>query len=97
MTAMGVGAQKNRPAVKRAVLVKLEARAGIEPEPTDSQGAADGGVSASAFGASSQLASLKAFPLCPELVKVVIAWPNLPASLRAAITAIAQTGKGGSE
>jgi len=30
-------------------------------------------------------------------MKVVIAWPNLPASLRAAISAIAQTGKGGAE
>lgn len=72
----------------------LEARAGIEPEASDLQGACGAGSCAGGDSAGSQLASLKPFPICPELMRVVIAWPKLPASLRAAISAIAQTGKG---
>jgi hypothetical protein len=37
---------------------------------------------------SSPLASLKSTPLCPDLQKIVHAWPNLRHELRAAMLAL---------
>lgn len=70
---------------------------GLEPPERHSESTAAAGGSESEKTQASSIASLNQGNHSPELAKLVAAWPNLRPELQAAILAIIESAKGGTE